>query len=87
MQLLGAALLVSPFFFWGTSMVAMKVRSHSMTGSRVLTSNEASLKVLFYMGFREGSQLLTSCNTTWVASGTMLLATCISTYVTSDQVA
>lgn len=25
MQLLGAALLVSPFFFWGTSMVAMKV--------------------------------------------------------------
>lgn len=26
MQLLGAALLVSPFFFWGTSMVAMKVR-------------------------------------------------------------
>jgi hypothetical protein len=26
-QLLSVALLVSPFFFWGTSMVAMKVRS------------------------------------------------------------
>jgi hypothetical protein len=25
-QLLSTALLVSPFFFWGTSMVAMKVR-------------------------------------------------------------
>lgn len=25
-QLLGVALLISPFFFWGTSMVAMKVR-------------------------------------------------------------
>jgi hypothetical protein len=35
MQLLGAALLVSPFFFWGTSMVAMKVgkgSAHNTSG-------------------------------------------------------
>lgn len=32
MQLLGAALLVSPFFFWGTSMVAMKVRAGRTVG-------------------------------------------------------
>lgn len=33
MQLLGAALLVSPFFFWGTSMVAMKVGGGPVLGS------------------------------------------------------
>jgi hypothetical protein len=37
MQLLGAALLVSPFFFWGTSMVAMKVgRCHSWAASNLM---------------------------------------------------
>jgi hypothetical protein len=34
-QLLGVALLISPFFFWGTSMVAMKVRQQKSTAASV----------------------------------------------------
>jgi hypothetical protein len=37
-QLLGVALLISPFFFWGTSMVAMKVRRKITRGSGCMIS-------------------------------------------------
>jgi hypothetical protein len=42
-QLLGVALLISPFFFWGTSMVAMKVGGQQSVG---VNSNSSSSNLI-----------------------------------------
>ena len=57
MQVAEIALLVSPFFFWGTSMVAMKV---GLVAWEVAHAGVAQVTVSFYLPFGKVAQLQSS---------------------------